>query len=60
MRLEDRVDMVGHDHPRVELVEPANRLAIQEGVPNHRGDSRFPQPGGTGWRLVESLLFGKA
>jgi hypothetical protein len=59
MRLEDRVDVVGHDHPRVELVELANRLTKQESVPNHTGDSRFPEPGGTG-RLVESLVFGKA
>ena len=56
MRLEDRVDVVGHDHPRVELVEPANRLAVQESVPDHTGDSRILQPCGTGSRTVEPLM----
>ena len=39
MPLEDRVDVIGHGHARVELMEPANRLPIQESVHNHTGVS---------------------
>ena len=34
----DRVDAIGHDHARVELVEPANRLPVQESVHNYTGE----------------------
>src|SRR5271157_5802956 len=56
MRLEDRVDVIGHDYPRVELVEPANHLTVQEGFHNHTGDSRTLQPSGTGSHAVEALV----
>ena len=56
MWLEDPVDVIGHDHPGVELVEPAHRLTIQESVHHDTGDSRILQPGGTGSRAVESLV----
>ena len=47
MRLEDRVDVVGHDRPRMELVKVANRFSIKKSVRNYRGDSRILQPEGT-------------
>jgi len=56
MRLEDGVDVIGHDYPRVELVEPTNRLAIQESVHHNAGDSRILQPGGAGSLTVEPLV----
>ena len=39
MWLEDRVDVIGHDYPCVELVEPAHLLAIQQSVYHHPRDS---------------------
>jgi len=50
MRSEDRVDVIGHDHPCVELIELAHRLTIQKSVHHHTGDSRILQPSGTGSR----------
>jgi len=38
MRLEDNVDVVGHDRPRMDLVEVAHRFSIQKSVRNHTGD----------------------
>jgi hypothetical protein len=41
MHLKNRADVIGHDHPGAELVEPANRLAIEESVHNHSRNSRI-------------------
>src|ERR1017187_6472128 len=56
MRLEDRVNVIGHDHPRVELVEPAHRLAIQQRAYHHPRDSWILQPDRTGSHPVELLV----
>src|ERR1019366_7150430 len=58
-RFEDCVDVIGHDHPRAEIVEPAHGLAKQESVHNHGGYSRILQPEGTGPLAVEPLVFRK-
>src|SRR5207248_11041816 len=50
IRSEDRVHVIGHDHPRIELVEPAHRLTTQKRVDHHTGDSRILQPNGAGYR----------
>jgi hypothetical protein len=57
--LEDRVDVIGHDHPRVEFVESANGLTVQECVRNHAGNSRILQPNWAGSLAVESLIVPK-
>jgi hypothetical protein len=58
-RFEDCMDVIWHDHPRVEFVEPADCLTIEESVHNYAGDSRILQPGGTGSYAVESLVLPK-
>src|ERR1035441_10741342 len=55
-RFEDCMDVIWHDHPRVEFVEPADCLTVEESVHNYAGDSRILQPGGTGSYAVESLV----
>ena len=56
MQLEDHVDVIRHDHPRMELVKTANRLAVQESVRNYAGDSRILQPVRAAMHAVELLV----
>jgi hypothetical protein len=37
--LEERMDVIWHDHPRVEVVLMADRLAVTESVGNYAGDA---------------------
>jgi len=43
-RFPEHMDMIGHNHPRVKMIEVADSLPVLEGIGDHGGDLRVKQP----------------